>query len=292
MDPAGTPVETEPESLDVPIELRMGLEQMLVSNKLDLPMLPEVASQTIQASMDENCDLKKLTTLIQRDQSMTSHLLRLANSALYGGTVKIVSVQQALSRLGLSKIREIALVVSCETRVFRVDGFELAVRTLFRHSLAAGAFAQRLAKLRRWNVEEAFLCGMLHDVGRPVLLQALSDIRREKKLDVPREVLMTAATEYHCAVGSLLVAKWQLPARLAEVIVHHHDPEHAPTAGPTAMMTNLADDLAHFALGDKPVTENHLRAHPMVAGLNIYPAEMDALIAQKDLIVSVVGGIT
>ena len=66
----------------------------------------------------------------------------------------------------MKKIREIALLVACQAKVFRVPGFDQQVRAIFKHCIAAAAFAQEIARMRRWNVEESFLCGLLHDAER------------------------------------------------------------------------------------------------------------------------------
>lgn len=285
-------VSTQGPAEPLPAEMRSALVQKIEAGQIDLPVLPEVASQVITASMDESCDIRKLTTILNRDQSMTAHVLRLSNSAMYAASVPIVSLQQALSRLGLKRIREIALLISCETKVFKVAGFDLRVRALFRHSLAAAAFAQEIARARRWNVEEAFLCGLLHDIGRPVLLQTLVDLRKEMKLDVEKEAIEEASTEFHCRVGCDLAKKWELSDRLIETIEYHHDPESAPTVSRTAMMTRLADDLAHFSMGKKGIDEEAIRNHPMNVPLNMYPDELESLITRRAEIVEMVDQMT
>ena len=116
------------------------------------------------------------------------------------------------------RIREIALVVSCKSRVFNVPGFEDIVRGSFRVSLASAFFAQEIARLRRRNVEDAFLSGLLHDIGRPILLQASIDYQEAHRLAFDREDLLNAI-QYHRldAAGSLIEA-WKLPSRIANAV--------------------------------------------------------------------------
>src|SRR5438132_707575 len=83
---------------------------------------------------------------------------------------------------------------------------------------------QVIARARRWNVEEGFLCGLLHDVGRPVLLQAMVDLHRELGYPLDRQSAFAAMDEFHCRVGKYLTEEWTLPARVAETILYHHDP--------------------------------------------------------------------
>lgn len=287
-----TVAEQEPSDTALPEILRESLQRIIHNKELDLPVLPEVPARVIQVSFDESCDIRQLTSLIQRDQSMTAHVLRVANSVMYAAAVPIVSLQQALNRLGLNKVREMALMISCESRVFRVDGFDLLVRTMFRHSVAAATFSEEIARARRWNVEEAFLCGLLADIGRPVVLQALIDLKRRLKVDADRHAVLAAADEYHCQVGSEMVHKWQLPARLAETILYHHDPDKAKTAGQTAMLARFSSDLAHWLLGPEERTEEQIRNHPQLEGLNMYPDELTALLARRDVVLAQVDQIT
>jgi putative nucleotidyltransferase with HDIG domain len=160
------------------------------------------------------------------------------------------------------------------------------VRALFKHCVAAGAYAQEIARIRRWNVEESFLCGLLHDAGKPVLLQLLSDVQKEQKIGIEAALVEDVLDEMHGSVGARLVEGWKLPERLVETIACHHRPHDARTAGQTAMMTNMADDLAHFAVGPKKVTAEQLREHPMLTPLNLYRDELESLITRKNNIVA------
>jgi len=270
----------------LPAAVHDRLIERLKSNSLELPVLPEVASQVVTLSNDPTADTRRLAQLIQRDQAMAGHLMRMANSPFYSPKIPLVSLDQVVSRMGMKRIREIALIISCQSKVFKVPGFEQLVKSHFRHSLAAAAFAQEIARSRRWNVEEAFLCGLLHDVGWPVLLQELIDLY--KVCDIPFDLptAESVISALHTRIGSDLVKHWSLPARLGDAILYHHDPLSSTTASQTAMMTNLADDLAHLTvpLHDNPraVTEDSVRAHAMLPTLNIYPDEMEALLAMRE----------
>lgn len=252
----------------------------------DLPVLPESAHRVMQATADENCDARQLSELIRRDAALAGHVLRIANSALYAPTSPIVSLQQAVSRLGMKKIKEIALLIATQTKVFKVPGYDAQVRAVFKHSVAAAAWSQEIARSRRWNVEDAFLCGLLHDAGKPVLWQLLVDVQKELKLGVEAGLADDIVESMHGAVGSRLVESWKLPERIAETIAHHHRPQEAATAAQAAMMTGFADSLAHFAVGPRAVTEEEVRACPLIEPLNIYRDELEALIAKKETIAS------
>lgn len=269
---------------------------LLKERRLELPVLPDVAGKVVQFCGDEKCDARLLSDLITRDQAMAGNLLRLVNSPLYAPPTPIVSLQQAIARLGFGKIREIALIISCESKVFCVPGYEPWVKQQFRHALAAAAFGQEVARSKRWNVEEGFLCGLLHDVGRPVLLQALIDLHAKHGCPPDMVAMDAAINKLHAFVGSELVSSWTLPTRLAESIHHHHHPEQSTTARATATLTAFADDCAHWLLGDdapgaRTVTEASILAHPTLGELNLYPEDVDALLAKADEIRGMIAAI-
>ena len=267
------------------------LKESVENDAIDLPVLPEVASQVITASMDAECDLRRLTAVIERDPSMTGHLLRLSNSALYSSTMEITSLQQALNRLGLKKIRELALIISCESRVFHVEGYDLAVRALFRHSLVTAAFNQELAKRHGADPEEAFLCGLLHDVGRPVIIQTIVDLKEKLEIEVSRAEVEKLCAELHSQVGAKLVMSWGLPLRISETIRHHHQPEQAYDCWREAMLTRLAGDLSHLTLEHPGFDEELIRSHPALGAVGIEAAEIDRLLTHREAVLAAVDSV-
>jgi putative nucleotidyltransferase with HDIG domain len=275
----------------LPEKVEAALSSKIEQGTLELPVLPEVAAEVVASTGREDCDLRALAELVKRDQAMATHFLRVANSPMYLPKTKIVSLQQALARLGMSAVREIALLISVKTRTFQVRGYERQLKEQFRHSLGAALFAQEIARLRRLNVEEAFLSGLLHDVGRPVLLQAIVDLHKEHRLPEKPAAVEAAAHAHHARVGSTLVVKWSLPAALADTIRFHHAPEAATSDPKGAMMAALADELAHQVLDAEPRDEAALRSHRALDLLNLYPEDVDKLLAMRERIVGTVNAV-
>lgn len=281
----------EPTEATLPEKVAVMLRARIDGGTLELPVLSEVAAEVVASTGREECDLRALADLVRRDQAMATHFLRVANSPLYLPKSKIVSLQQALARLGMSAVREIALLISVKTRTFQVRGYERQLKEQFRHSLGAALFAQEIARMRRHNVEEAFLAGLLHDVGRPVLLQALVDLHKEAGVLAQPAAMEAAAAADHARVGSALVAKWSLPASLADAILFHHSPEGAPSDKKNSMMASLADELAHQTLDTEPRDEASLRSHRALEVLNLYPEDLDKLLALRQRVVDMVTAI-
>lgn len=264
--------------------LQEALNAILASGGCELPMLPEVAAQLLKLTSDVDCEASEIVALIKRDQSLTSHLLKIANSLRYNTGVAVSSIQQAVARLGLISVREIVVLISCQCRIFDVAGFELDVRQSFRRSLAAAAFSQEIARVRRMNVEEAFLAGLLHDVGRPILLQALSDRRTTSGLVAPDDDLRSAAEENRILLAARLIALWNLPDRVAETVLYQLAPATAPNCLLQAALLNLAVELAGQTLDAHASKANPLDAHPMADLLSLYPEQLAMILQHQPAI--------
>jgi HD-like signal output (HDOD) protein len=265
-------------------ELRRTVAAWVESGALELPVLPEAAQRVIAATRDETTDVRQLAALVTHDQSMAAHVLRMANSALYNTGVPIVSLQQAVARLGMDRVRQISLQVACQGSAFFVPGRMLEVRALFREALGAAFLTAEIARIRRRNVEEAYLCGLFHAVGKPILLQLLSKLEKQRSVLIDRETVVAIQSEFHTKTGAILIKGWGLPATLQESVLWHENPHAAPEASDGAMMTNLGAALARFALGRGEWSEPQIRAHSMIAPLNLYPEDVDVLLLHCEAI--------
>ncbi len=155
------------------------LEEGLNSSNLELPVMPRVASKVFTLTNDPNSEVSDLSKLIHSDQSIASHVLRIANSAAYGGGEQIVSLQQAVARLGMNLLGEIAIAVSVQSDLFKAPGFEGADHPTSPSRLLLLPTA-KISRKRRRNVEGQFLCGLLHSVGKPIAVQLIAKITKEK----------------------------------------------------------------------------------------------------------------
>jgi putative nucleotidyltransferase with HDIG domain len=249
---------------------------------LELPILPEAAARIVALCEDEKTDAKAIEGVLERDPSLASHVLRIANSSAYAPKEPIVSLQQAVSRLGLATMRNIVLAISLQGRVFKVPGHQARVRTIWNQSAIAAAFAREVARKLRRNVEGAFLCGLLHDVGRPVVLQAtVAALAHRTKEALPAALLETAMNEFHEAIGGRMVESWKLADWTVAVVAHHHDPSKAEPYEEEARITHLADLLAHWALDEGKGPEHFPGSLPVVGELNLYPEDVEVLLAYR-----------
>jgi putative nucleotidyltransferase with HDIG domain len=258
------------------------LHWRVAQGRVDLPLLPGVAMEVTNVAAQESTDARTIAELLRKDQAMAAHVLRVVSSPVYSGRTQIVSLQQAVARLGVQKIREIALAIAFRVGVFKLKGFEAEITALFQHSVSAAMFAQEIARATRRNVEDAFMCGLLHDVGRPVILQALVHILQEQKVQVSPAAVVAATAEIHAEVGGILADSWGLPEAVEMSIRHHHSLVPPDAHATSVRITALADEMARFAFEPERMPEAEVRKHPALAPLELYPEVLDKVLARAE----------
>jgi putative nucleotidyltransferase with HDIG domain len=198
----------------------------------DLPPFPWIATKVLQlltGSKADDVETCRLIELIRADASLSSELLRRANSPLYGLRARIASVQHAVVILGLDRVKKVALTAGLGAYLKTALKVEL-LRRCWRHSLACGILCEELARGCALSADQAYTAGLLHDIGRLALLvkhpeayAGLLEVIQENglhPLDSERDLFDVD----HCQAGAWLARHWDFPAELAEVAALHHQP--------------------------------------------------------------------
>jgi putative nucleotidyltransferase with HDIG domain len=218
---------------------------------------------------------------VHRDQAIASHLLRVANSATYVGLMPCASLQQAISRLGLRQVGEIAMATALRGHLFHDPACADLLAIVWKHSVLAGFFTKEIARQLRRNVEIAFLCGLLHDVGKAVLLSSVDESIGPGSPTPPMRDVLGAVEAHHVETGVLLAVEWKLPDQIEEAVRFHHTPAAAPRFAELAHTVALADALAHHvapSVLSAEVTIDDVRQHRSLDALNVYPDQLDAMV--------------
>ncbi|MCC6763794.1 MAG: HDOD domain-containing protein [Deltaproteobacteria bacterium] len=288
-EPASALIPPASRSEALPGPLRERIAERIAQGSLDIPMLPQVAGEILAQGSAEGADVRRLSDLLHRDQALAGHVLRVANSAAFGGDVRIQSIQQALIRIGLVQMREIVVTVALHGKVFRSASHQGLTAELWRHATLTGLFAKEIARQLRANVEAAFVCGLLHDVGKPVVLGLLLDVCKETRHTASHAACEAILEDFHVQVGSLLGERWALPDDVRQAIAHHHETETPDGFGKFVRMTALADVIAYAAAKsdeEYEVERGLLAGHPLFAALNLYPDDVEALFAKRAAILA------
>ncbi len=254
------------------------IDELLVSGRYEPPVLPEVAQAVLRETSKASCEPRRLADILKRDAAMAAGVLRMANSPAYAPVSPIVSLSQAISRLGLEAIRRMAVAVACESRLFRVRGREAEARALYFRSTVGAFVAQELARHLRLNVEDAFLGGLLHDLGEIILLGLVADLEATGSA-APIDAVRAVLSERHAAVGAAAVEHWALIPRVAVAIRHHHETEGA-TDTASASLLFISDHVVAAFLDARPLDAQALA--PALGRLNLYFDDLEAVAARRD----------
>jgi HD-like signal output (HDOD) protein len=232
------------------------LQRKKIEQIENLPTLPEVANKLMRVINDPITTAVDVANLIARDPSLTSKVLRLANSAFYGIPRTVTTVHNAVVILGLKVINTMVFSITV-VKMFPDDGREdgFSRRRFWAHSLACAVLARLLStRMRRITLFDPEGCcgaGLGHDIGRVVLDQYFhEDFVTAFKLAQTEKIPLVEAEDKvlgfnHADAGDWLTARWELPQEIRLPIVHHHMPREAPLAKEVTALVHLADHLCY-----------------------------------------------
>ena len=248
-----------------------------------LPALPEVLVKLLEITEDEQRPLGEVSELINKDSVLSFKVLHLVNSAYYSLRRKLTSIEQAVVYLGTKSIKNITITTAIH-QVFEQKRFggcaRFDIKHFWWHSLLSATLAKRIAqKVGYNNADEAYLAGLLHDIGRLVLLAAFPE-EQDFILGDPKrpEDTLRAEQEHigitHCEAGARLVREWRLDSLLADAVEYHHMPvEDIAESFILIKIIYLANVLSHeYADVDKAAQQGELL-------LNLGAAELQDLVS-------------
>ncbi|NLB64217.1 MAG: HDOD domain-containing protein [Fibrobacter sp.] len=256
----------------------------------ELPALPDVILKSNALLSNPRSSITELGAVISSDQIIAAKIIRVVNSALYGFPGRISSINHALVILGFSAVKNILLttaILSNFNLKQEIHGFSM--QSFWRHSLATGCVAQVLAlHTLQKNPDEAFVAGLLHDIGKIILTQTLPE-KFYKAVEIAhnRNILIAQSEKEifgfdHSIVGKLLAEKWNLPENLQATIAYHHHPQTLSPHSDLIKIVHAADIIARGLLighpGDKsiPIMDIKTWEH-----LNINDKEIDEILIES-----------
>ncbi len=214
--------------------------------------IPQTALKIFRMFQDNRCDIKDITQALSQDQVLSGQTLKLCNSAMFSGTSKIETLKDAVLLLGEDLLIQSVITAAVNTYYNQTgtSGYSLCRGGLFFHAVGVAITAENLAKkTKKVPAKNAYTAGLLHDIGKVVLDQYISDRApllfrdlgsgTQSFLDSEKKLLGIT----HCEVGALLAKKWQFSDALSQVIRYHHHPEKAKTNKDLVYIVYLADLL-------------------------------------------------
>jgi HD-like signal output (HDOD) protein len=207
-------------------------------------------------SQDPDVDFGDIEKLLEQDSTLAGEVLSIARSAFYAGQGTVVSLRDALVRLGLAKLREVVMQAAMTARVFRSAAYRDCMEKLRDHCRATAHLSRIVSSYTPIAEEQAFLCGLMHDVGIAGILLVLGDVERGKQAP-DLNVLWPAINAAHPRAGARMVELWELPAEIAMAVGAHHDVRIQGHDHPLAATVCLAESMtAELGLAFVPPVEN------------------------------------
>lgn len=216
----------------------------------NLPVLPEISRRILQMLRDPDFDLPRLASTIKEDPVIAMAVMKQANSAAFGGLHEIRDLNSACSRLGMRTIANTVQIVA--NRNLFITGNTALKKTmerLWRHSVATAHCANEIARLAMApNQESIFLAGLIHDVGKVLLLELAASPRTAivRSLQGNPQLLSEVLQNLHPLLGLLICQAWNLPPTFRAAVYFHHQPETCPVKewAQVIHLTALANTLA------------------------------------------------
>ncbi len=215
-----------------------------VENIHNLPTIPETIKQISEIIGKPNISLNEISDFIANDPALTTKILKMINSAVYGFPGRISLVSHATVLLGLNVIKGLLIGVSVS------EFMEEAMSGLWNHSLACAVTGRILAQKKKISEpEEVYAAGLLHDIGKVILIQSYRE-EYENIMNRAKDQKTTVIEEEkgyfpvnHGTIGGWLAEKWHFPIRLSEMIKNHHDPLRSQSASIETALVHVSDIL-------------------------------------------------
>lgn len=251
--------------------------KQLLAGTSDLPVLPELAIKLMEELRAPNVTAARIAQYVKKDPVLATAVLRVANSALYGGRAQVTDLAFAMTRIGLMQTRNLVLALVLRSKMSDTNVYGKLGAQVMDHSLAVAFGARLVAEGARVDADDAFLCGLLHDFGKLALVKAIRESQDVREFDLNEDQLLLIE-QHHAEAGALLAARWGLPELVTCVIRDHHRPEAPGAPQPTTSCVALANAAAHrLGLGSHADPRIDLGAHPGNRALHLTKEQLDAL---------------
>jgi putative nucleotidyltransferase with HDIG domain len=227
--------------------------QRFYKGKINLPVFPHIVKEVQTCLGGDSPSIEDLAVIVEKDIVISSKLISIANSPLYKGVDTVNSLNAALLRLGMKATQGVISAVAARN-LFKSENKSLKqlLENLWMHSFATACLGKRLGEaLKIKNTENIFLMGIIHDIGKMLLMKAIVDLFPEAPVAEPE--IQRAIYEIHTTFGAVLLKKLRFSNAFIQVAELHHWNRYPKGTDLELMIINLADFLAHeigFGLSD------------------------------------------
>ena len=223
------------------------VKSRLASGTMSVPVFHAVALRLQQVLARPDFSIDDVHQLINADPGLASQVLRASNSAFYTGLSKVSTVREAIIRLGAREVANLAMLTT-QQDLYRSDdaSYNALMQTLWKHSFCCAVGAKWLAQKGGFaaQAQEAFLAGLLHDIGKLFILKVMEEISHDPELkgSAGPAVLNEVLTSMHVEQGHELMVQWHMPQSYCDIVAGHEDEqwEHGNAMLAIVRLSNLA----------------------------------------------------
>src|SRR3972149_1913750 len=235
-----------------------------IENISELPTLPFIYSKLSNVLSDECSSAKDVGEIVAEEQALAGKMLRIVNSAFYGFPKKISSVSQSITIIGYNALKNMVLATSVIDLLKNGENNEFDMTEFWKHSLRCAVGAKSIGKAIRYpNVEELFVAGLLHDIGKFVANQFFSEefssaLKFGQEKHIPLHRAENEVLGYdHSIIGYYLLKQWKLAPMILNVAKMHHTPKKTGDHFMEVSIIHIANTLARaisvIENGEEPV---------------------------------------
>jgi putative nucleotidyltransferase with HDIG domain len=211
----------------------------IIEKTLKIPSLPISALEAIHLLLDHDVNINELVKVIETDMHFVANILKLANSAFFGASRQIVSVKDAIMRLGTKTVFHIVIMSTVSTAMLKeIVGYDLAPGMLMSHSVVVGKSSLVLADMLKIpQPKYLYTAGLLHDIGKTVLGTFVEvDVKPIIEVATNEHIPFNKAEDAilginHAEVGAILLDNWRIPESIVNIVKEHHEPVNEDLPG-------------------------------------------------------------
>lgn len=260
------------------------VDEILVDHGALRRSLPDVAAEVMEMCGRAGADAARIERTLTRDPFISAQVVSIANSAMFSPRMPILSVRDAVVRIGLDAVRDVVVMVVANSTMFRVRGFESQIEAFRKRMLASASTARLLARAVHAESEYGFLAGLLHNIGELVLLErcAQEGLITAPTWDDPVEgaLVRERIHVHHTAVGATLCRSWKLPTGVIDAAQFHHNYRGDGKNHLAAHLVAASDVLCDYVLPGAVAPTEPASAQPVLKELGLGDAQITNIIEQ------------
>jgi putative nucleotidyltransferase with HDIG domain len=264
----------------------LDLRYQICLQPIELPVFNPVALELLQLLADPETEINTVIETINKDQALSIQILRLANSSAYAGRYKSETIKDSVNRLGIKQITNLAMAAS--QSALHSSGIPIVnemMKCLWQHSYACavGCYSLAINTSHREIADQAYLAGLLHDIGKLYLLKAMEQIslNSETRFELDHATLLDVFSDMHIEQGVRIMYHWGIPPLYSAIVANHHA-DHVDSNDVLLAIVRLVNfNSKQYDLNFFPRYIQPLDTVPEISLLHVSNSDLDQL--EKDM---------